>query len=80
LVDLEAEQVDVHRLDDTGRYGAPERFGIDGTLTCLAAPQLRQRSTRFLVVGSPADGKARFIHAPTKGPTSRYLRGALPLP
>jgi Uma2 family endonuclease len=38
FVDLEAEQVDVHRLDATGHYGAPETFGVDGTLTCLAAP------------------------------------------
>jgi Uma2 family endonuclease len=38
FVDLEAEQVDVHRLDATGHYGAPDTFGVDGTLTCLAAP------------------------------------------
>jgi Uma2 family endonuclease len=38
FVDLEAEQVDVHRLDDTGHYGAPVTLGTDGTLTCLAAP------------------------------------------
>jgi Uma2 family endonuclease len=38
FVDLEAEQVDVHRLDDTGHYGAPDTLGADGTLTCLAAP------------------------------------------
>jgi Uma2 family endonuclease len=38
FVDLEAEQVDVHRLDATGHYGAPNTLGIDGTLTCLAAP------------------------------------------
>jgi Uma2 family endonuclease len=37
FVDLEAEQVDVHRLDATGRYGAPGSLGVGTTLDCLAA-------------------------------------------
>ena len=40
FVDLEAEQVDVHRLDDTGHYGQPTSLGIGAMLTCLAAPGL----------------------------------------
>ena len=38
FVDLEADQVDVHRLDDTGHYGQPTSLGVGGTLSCLAAP------------------------------------------
>jgi len=38
FVDLEADQVDVHRLDDAGRYGQPRSVGEGDTLTCLAAP------------------------------------------
>jgi Uma2 family endonuclease len=41
FVDLEAELVDVHRLDATGYYGAPSTYGAGDMLTCLAAPQLR---------------------------------------
>ena len=37
-VDLEADQVDVHRLDDTGHYGQPTTLSAGGTLTCLHAP------------------------------------------
>lgn len=38
FVDLGADQVDVHRLDDTGHYGQPASLGVGDTLTCLAAP------------------------------------------
>jgi Uma2 family endonuclease len=41
FVDLEAEQIDVHRLDDTGHYGTPATHGGGETLSCLAAPALR---------------------------------------
>jgi Uma2 family endonuclease len=41
FVDLEARQVDVHRLDDTGHYGTPASLGPGEQLTCLAAPGLR---------------------------------------
>ena len=39
FVDLEADQVDVHRLDESGRYGQPRSLGKGDTLTCLAAPR-----------------------------------------
>jgi len=38
FVDLEADQVDVHRLDDTGHYGLPTSLAVGDTLTCLHAP------------------------------------------
>ena len=38
FVDLEADQVDVHHLDDTGHYGQPASLGVEDSLTCLAAP------------------------------------------
>ena len=38
FVDLEADQIDVHRLDGSGRYGQPQSLGEGDTLTCLAAP------------------------------------------
>ena len=38
FVDLEADQVDVHRLEDAGWYGQPRSLGEGDTLTCLAAP------------------------------------------
>ena len=38
FVDLEADQVDVHRLDGAGRYGQPQSLGVGELLTCLAAP------------------------------------------
>jgi Uma2 family endonuclease len=38
FVDLEADQVDVHRLDPSGHYGQPRSLGEGDTLTCLAAP------------------------------------------
>jgi Uma2 family endonuclease len=38
FVDLEADQIDVHRLDDSGHYGQPESLGEGDTLTCLTAP------------------------------------------
>jgi Uma2 family endonuclease len=38
FVDLEAEVVDVYRLDEAGRYGAPTTLGVGATLTCRAAP------------------------------------------
>ena len=40
FVDLEAGVVDVYRLDQQGRYGAPATVDKTGTLTCLAAPEL----------------------------------------
>ncbi len=40
FVDLDADQVDVHRLDADGRYGAPTSLGPGDQLTCLAAPGL----------------------------------------
>ena len=39
FVDLEADQVDVHRLDGAGQYGQPRSLGEGDTLTCLAAPR-----------------------------------------
>ena len=39
FVDLEAEQVDVHRLQE-GRYGTPTSLGAGAVLTCLGAPGL----------------------------------------
>ena len=41
FVDLEADVVDVHRLDDTGHYGDPATLGVDAQLTCLATPGLQ---------------------------------------
>jgi Uma2 family endonuclease len=41
FVDLEAQLVDVHRLDATGYYGAPATHGPGDTLAPLAAPELR---------------------------------------
>ena len=38
FVDLDADQVDVHRLDDCGRYGDPTSVDRDGVLTCMSAP------------------------------------------
>jgi Uma2 family endonuclease len=38
FVDLEADQIDVHRRDSRGMYGMPMTLGEDATLTCLAAP------------------------------------------
>ena len=38
FVDLEADQIDVHRLGSRGIYGMPVTLGEDATLTCLAAP------------------------------------------
>jgi Uma2 family endonuclease len=38
FVDLDADQVDVHRLDASGRYGQPRSLGEGATLTSLAAP------------------------------------------
>ena len=38
FVDLEDDQVDVHRLAAEGHYGAPSTLGADDVLTCLAAP------------------------------------------
>lgn len=40
FVDLEADQVDVHRLARTGHYGQPTSLGPGDLLTCLAAPGL----------------------------------------
>jgi Uma2 family endonuclease len=40
FVDLDEEQVDVHRLGDDGRYGLPTTLGPDAILSCLAAPGL----------------------------------------
>ena len=40
FVDLDADQVDVHRLDEHGRYGDPTSVGRDGVLTCLSAPDV----------------------------------------
>jgi len=41
FVDLDADQVDVHRLGPDGRYGMPTSHGAGDDLTCLAAPGLR---------------------------------------
>ena len=38
FVDLEADQIDVHRLDGSGWYGQPQSLGEGDTLTCVAAP------------------------------------------
>ncbi len=38
FVDLEADQIDVHRLDAAGVYGMPQSLGEGDVLTCLAAP------------------------------------------
>ena len=40
FVDLDEDHVDVHRLDDDGRYGLPTTLGPDAVLTCLVAPGL----------------------------------------
>ena len=40
FVDLEAAVVDVYRLGEHGRYGAPATLGDGEVLTCLAAPGL----------------------------------------
>ncbi|MEX1178477.1 MAG: Uma2 family endonuclease [Nitriliruptor sp.] len=41
FVDLEADVVDVHRLDDTGHYGDILTLDASADLTCLAFPDLR---------------------------------------
>lgn len=41
FVDLEADVVDVHRLDGSGHYGDPLTLGVDVQLTCLATPGLQ---------------------------------------
>jgi Uma2 family endonuclease len=38
FIDLEADQVDLHRLDDSGHYGQPQSLGAGEELTCFAAP------------------------------------------
>ena len=38
FVDLEADRIDVHRLDTAGRYGRPTRLAAGDTLTCRSAP------------------------------------------
>ena len=48
FVDLEAEVVDVHRLDTTGHYGDVETVGGDDTLSCLAAPGFELSVTEAL--------------------------------
>lgn len=40
FVDLDADRVDVYRLDANGRYGLPATLGPGEDLTCLAAPGL----------------------------------------
>ncbi len=40
FVDLDADVVDVHRLDDTGHYGDTLTLGPGQQLTCLATPGL----------------------------------------
>lgn len=40
FVDLEADVVDVHRLDDTGHYGDTLTLAAPASLTCLATPAL----------------------------------------
>lgn len=40
FVDLEAEVVDVYRLDEHGRYGAPATLDGNAVLTCRATPGL----------------------------------------
>jgi Uma2 family endonuclease len=41
FVDLDADVVDVHRLDDTGHYGDTDTLDASAHLTCLAAPGLQ---------------------------------------
>ena len=41
FVDLDDDQVDVHRLDKDGHYGPPTSLGVGDVLTCLAAPGLQ---------------------------------------
>lgn len=38
FVDLEADRIDVHRLNEAGVYGMPVSLGDGEMLTCLAAP------------------------------------------
>ena len=38
FVDLDADQVDVHRLDGSGHYGQPASLGVGEMLACLGAP------------------------------------------
>lgn len=47
LIDLDAEEVVVHRLDD-GRFGAPLRLRRGGTLDCLRAPGFTVPVARIL--------------------------------
>lgn len=48
FVDLEADQVDVYRLDGKGRYGLPTTLSPGDTLTCLAAPDVALAVTEAL--------------------------------
>jgi Uma2 family endonuclease len=43
FVDLEADTIDVYRLDASGRYGEPTSLGAGDTLTCVAAPGFEAR-------------------------------------
>ena len=38
FVDLEADRIDVHRLNPAGSYGMPQSLGEGDVLSCLAAP------------------------------------------
>ncbi len=48
FVDLEADQVDVYRLDGDGRYGMPVTLGDGQTLTCMDAPGFELSATAAL--------------------------------
>lgn len=41
FVDLDADVVDIHRLDETGHYGDTDTLDVAAYLTCLAVPGLR---------------------------------------
>jgi Uma2 family endonuclease len=48
FVDLDEGQVDVHRLDASGRFGVPTSLAAADTLTCLGAPGLEIPVTEVL--------------------------------
>lgn len=55
FVDLEADRIDVHRLDATGHYDQPTTLGIGATLTCRTAPGFQLEVGRVLQ-GPPGAG------------------------
>jgi Uma2 family endonuclease len=75
FVDLEAQLVDVHRLDATGYYGAPATHGPGDTLTCLAAPELR-----LPVAGARCSSRSTRCCGSSARTSPRTSRPSLPTP